>query len=389
MTGQASSREGTSVDREARFIQIMRGLIPGPPSPEEGPGDDCAALGPQGPRGRRVLTTDALVEGVHFVRAHPPRWLGYKTLAVNTSDVAAMGARPEGFVLAAALPPDTPDAWWEALARGLAEAARDAGCALVGGDVVGSPGPIMLTVTAWGATPTPALLRRDQARPGQDVWLAGTVGRSRRGLAGWLQRPHDAAAWPAPDAHRGLEGDACLEAHLRPTPPLGAGPAALAAGATAGMDISDGLVRDATRLGQASGVVVVVDARALPPDAALGGDGGGPAPVHADAGGRGGGSAREQALERLRGGEDYALVVTAPRQAAEALRRAGLHRVGWVRAAQDEAPGFEARWGAEVLSRRALDRGIFDHFPRGDGAHAGPGHAAGEASKLAGAQGPS
>jgi len=322
-----------------------------------------------------VLTTDALVEDVHFLRAHPPRWLGYKALAVNTSDVAAMGARPEGFVLAAALPPDTPDDWWEALARGLAEAARDAGCALVGGDVVGSPGPIMLSLTAWGSTSGPTLLKRDRALPGQEVWIAGTLGRSRRGLARWLARPGSGPRWPAPDAHRALEGDPCLEAHLRPTPPLHAGPAALAAGATAGMDVSDGLARDATRLGRASHVVVVVDARALPLDDALGDAGGAPrgsvAPM----------SDRERALERLRGGEDYALLVTAPASAARALADAGLQRVGWVRAPQGEAPGFEARWGDEILPAGEILGGTFDHFR--------PRERAEDTSKLAGPQGPS
>lgn len=263
-------------------------------SPPEGPGDD-AALIPAGPR--RVLTIDALVEGTHFLRAHPPALLGLKALSVNLSDVAAMGAEPEAFALAVALPPDLPAAWWRAFAEGLGAYATAAGVYLAGGDTVRASGPLTLTITAWGRAPDDRLLLRSGGRPGDVLMVQGPIGRAGRGLEIWLS---DRSS-PLPT------DEPCLRHHLAPEPPLWAGPWALAHGATAGMDLSDGLATDLPRLAAASGVVLAVDLDRLPPDPAL---------------------ASVTARQRAAWGEDYSLVVLVPEPHAPAFEARGFSAIG-------------------------------------------------------------
>ena len=303
---------------EAALIAAVVSACPSRPSPV-GPGDDCALI-PTGPR--RVLTTDALVEGTHFLRAHPPRALGHKTLAVNLSDVAAMGASPEAFVLAAALPPELPDAWWQAFAEGLGAYAAGAGVYLAGGDTVRASGPLTLTVTAWGTVPDSGpgkdrLLLRSGGQPGDLLMVQGPIGRAGRGLERWLGAPRS-DAWPDPGpATPTASEDPCLRHHLAPEPPLWAGPWALDHGATAGMDLSDGLATDLPRLAAASGVVLVVDLDQLPDDPAL---------------------ADVDPRQRAAWGEDYGLVVLVPAPLAPTFEARGFAAIGRALAGQTLQP---------------------------------------------------
>lgn len=261
----------------------------------EGPGDDCAVLPPNA--GRRVITTDALIEGTHFLRAHPPEALGYKALAVNLSDVAAMGASPEAFLLSIALPDDLASGWWEAFCEGLGTCAREHRVVVAGGDTVRSQGPIALTITAWGAAEH--LLERAAGRPGDVLMVVGRIGRSGVGLERWLADPRDPPSV-------GEAEDPCLWHHLRPRPPIWAGPFAAEIGVRCGLDLSDGLATDLPRLALASGLVLEVDLAALPDDPAL------------DVG----------PLARARTGEDYGLCVLAAPDLVEALAARGFVAIG-------------------------------------------------------------
>ena len=319
---------------EAGLIAVVCEACGAPGTPI-GPGDD-AALVVAPPRGRQVVTTDALVEGVHFLRAHPPEALGWKALAVNLSDVAAMGARPSAFVLSAAVPEGLPAAWWAAFARGLGACAREAGAALVGGDTVRSPGPLVLSITAWGWTEGDGILRRDGGRAGDALMVRGNIGRSTQGLLNWSQLAGD--DWGVDGAVR----DDALAAHLRPAPPLDAGPWALANGATAGMDLSDGLATDLPRLAVACGLVLEVELAALPAD-----------PV----------CAAMTPDERAAGGEDYGLAVLVPAERVAAFVARGFASLGAARQpVGDERPGvLWRRHGA----RTELAASAFAHFSGG------------------------
>lgn len=311
---------------ERWLIDAVCAAVPVPALPE-GPGDDAALV--RVPPAGAVVTTDALVEGVHFLRAHPAEALGWKALAVNLSDVAAMGARPTAFLLTACVPDDLPAAWWRAFSAGLGACARAAGAVLVGGDTVRSPGGLVLSVTAWGEAPADGrLLTRRGGRPG-DVLLA---------LGGLPPRPPQGRTWAA----GGLPDDPALRAHLRPEPDLTAGPRALALGARAGMDLSDGLATDLPRLARASGVRLEVELGGLPDD-----------PVCAEL----------SAEERAAGGEDYGLVVLAPPEREAALVAAGFTAIGHARESGAQPEGEPVLWrraGRVVTLPRA-----FSHFAGG------------------------
>ncbi|HZI98523.1 MAG TPA: thiamine-phosphate kinase [Actinomycetales bacterium] len=204
-----------------------------------GPGDDAAVLA--APDGRVVVTTDVLVEGRDFRR----EWssaadVGAKAAAQNLADVAAMGAVPTGLVVSLVAPPDTDVEWALGVTRGLAEACEGTGVGVVGGDL-SSGSELVVAVTAFGDLQGREPVRRDGAGPGDVVAVAGVLGWSS---AGWeLLRTQRTEV--APDL---------VAAHRRPDPPLAAGPAAASAGATAMIDVSDGLLRDLGRIAVASGV---------------------------------------------------------------------------------------------------------------------------------------
>ncbi|GAA3647907.1 thiamine-phosphate kinase [Microbacterium marinilacus] len=235
---------------------------------EVGPGDDAAVVGT--PSGSVVATTDTLVHGPDFRLAWSSGYdLGWKAAAVNLADVAAMGARPTALLVALAMPNDTRVSFVERLADGLREAcdALAPGCAVVGGDLTVSP-TLTLAVTALGDLEGRRAVLRSGARPGDVVAIAGELGVAARGLAVLFDRFRDGAGAPVPPQARRLAAGEpeALAAQLRPSPPIGLGAVAAIAGATAMMDVSDGLGLDARRMADASGVAIDLDARALGDD---------------------------------------------------------------------------------------------------------------------------
>ena len=221
---------------------------------EVGPGDDAAVLAPAAGR-RLVATTDALVEGRHFAAglSEPEDW-GWKAAAVNASDVAAMGGEPRWLLVALTVPPGTAVGLLDRVYAGLRQACREFGMALVGGDV--SAGPVLtLAVTALGEAER--VVTRDGARPGDRLAVTGPLGAAAAGLA-LLQRGDP----PARELLARYPGLAA--AHRRPHPDLAAGPRLARAGATAMLDVSDGLAQDALHLAEASGVGLEIDGAAVP-----------------------------------------------------------------------------------------------------------------------------
>ena len=217
-----------------------------------GNGDDCALLAPA-PGTVLAVSSDMLVAGRHFLPDTDPEALGHKALAVNLSDLAAMGARPLAFTLALALP--APDAaWLHALARGLLALADVHGCALVGGDT--TAGPLTLCLTVFGEVPGGQASRRDAARVGDDVWVSGTLGDACVGLDIALgRRAPGILADPALTAH-------ALQRLHRPTPRVALG-LALRGLIHAAADVSDGLLADLGHILAASGVAARLDVEAL------------------------------------------------------------------------------------------------------------------------------
>jgi thiamine-monophosphate kinase len=247
-----------------------------------GIGDDCALLAPT-PGMQLAVSSDMLVEGRHFFAGADPFGLGHKCLAVNLSDLAAMGAAPLGFTLALALPAAEPD-WLDGFSRGLFALADAHACELVGGDT--TKGPLNVCITIFGEVAPGTALRRDAAIAGDDIWISGTLGDARLALAGYLNEialaPADLAL-AAPRMHapapRVTLGRRLAERRL----------------AHAALDISDGLVGDLGHILAASKVGAVLDVDALPTGPAL---------------------ARQPLALRRRftaaGGDDYELCFTAP-----------------------------------------------------------------------------
>ncbi len=226
-----------------------------------GPGDDCAVLA--APDGRYVISTDTQVQDQDFRLSWPSGVVttgydtGVKCAAQNLADVAAMGAVPSALVVSLTLPPQTPVSWPQDFARGLAAGCEAMGaqdCAVVGGDL-GAGRELSVTATVTGDLEGREPVRRAGAGAGGVVALAGSTGRAAAGVA--LLEDHRYR--PGEDELL----DALAQAQLRPCAPVPAGPAAARAGATAMIDLSDGLLRDAGRIAAASDVVVDLDAAAV------------------------------------------------------------------------------------------------------------------------------
>ena len=232
-----------------RILEAV-GPLPGVPV---GPGDDAAVLACAD--GRMVVTTDMLVEGRHFRRDWSEAAdVGHKAAAENLADVAAMGAKPTGLVVALALPPETEVAWVDGFLAGLLEEAGRAGAVLAGGDLVRDDA-ITIGVTAFGDLGGRPPVLRSGARAGDVVAVCGTLGSAAGGLA---------------VLSRGFRSPrALVDAHRRPRPDYPAGVRASDAGAHALMDVSDGLLLDADRMARASGVAIDIDSEALPRDEAV------------------------------------------------------------------------------------------------------------------------
>lgn len=253
----------------ARILAVLGGSS----QAQVGPGDDAAVLA--APDGRVVLSTDTLVHGPDFRLAWSSGYdLGAKSAAVNLADIAAMGARPTALLVALTLPDATSVGFVEDLARGLRDACLSLapGCAVEGGDLAASD-TLTIAVTAVGSLDGAQPVLRSGARVGDIVAVAGELGSAARGLALLFDRFRDSEGHPVPvDADSLTPAElADLAAQLRPSPPISLGPVAAAAGATAMMDVSDGLLLDASRLADASHVSVDLSPE-LDDDALRGGE---------------------------------------------------------------------------------------------------------------------
>jgi thiamine-monophosphate kinase len=225
--------------------------------------DDCALLTPE-PGTELVLKTDPVAEGVHFLADDAPGDVAWKALAVNVSDLAAKGATPIGYLMALSFPAPPSTAWLTAFAEGLGGAQQQFGCHLMGGDTDRRPGPITITITAVGSVPQGRMIRRDTARPGDALFVSGTLGDAALGLL--LRRNSRlAATWGLSAA----DGEHLRRRYLRPEPRLGLGQA-LREHASAAMDVSDGLAKDLGRMCRASGCGARVQLADLPLSAAAG-----------------------------------------------------------------------------------------------------------------------
>lgn len=295
-----------------------------------GIGDDCALLAPR-PGMQLAVSSDMLVEGRHFLSTVAPDRLGHKALAVNLSDLAACGAEPLGFTLALALP-RADEAFLEGFARGLFGLADAHAIDLVGGDT--TQGPLNVCITVFGEVPTGRALLRSGARPGDDLYVSGTVGDARLAL----------------EAFRGtvaLEGhvfDAVRVAMEKPQPRVALG-IALRGIATSAIDVSDGLLGDLGHILQRSEVGATVQADAVPRSAAL--------------------AERPLAWQRectLAGGDDYELLFTAAPADSVRVREAAARAatpVTCIGRIGDE-PGL---WLLDAEGRPITQRfGSFDHF---------------------------
>jgi len=301
--------------------------------------DDAAILQARGDE--IVVTTDAIVEGVHYLAGDPPDTVARKALRVNLSDLAAKGATPAGFVLTLALRA-ADDSWLAPFTRGLGEDATLFNCPLLGGDTVSTPGPTLISITAFGRVPAGTMVHRGGARPGDRVVVSGTVGDAALGLD--ILRGGPAAMGLAEDA----AGRAMLVGRYRVPQPRNALALAVRDHAHAAMDVSDGLAGDLAKLCAASGVSAVIDAQSIPLSA--------PAASLLARGTFG--------IEALvSGGDDYEILCAIPENRFEAFaREAGqagvtVASIGTV-IAGSSPPQFLDAQGAQI----ALKRLSYSHF---------------------------
>jgi thiamine-monophosphate kinase len=284
---------------EGLLAQILP-LFAGGPDVTVGPGDDAAVVA--APGSSVVATADAMVRG----RDWRDEWssaedVGAKAVAQNLADIAAMGARPTGLLATLVADPATPVAWALGFARGMGEAARASATPVLGGDLSSAPeGTLVVCVTALGSLDGRAPMLRSGARPGQVVAVAGTLGLA-------------AAGWRLLVAGKEHEHPEAVARQRRPVSPIALGPAAAEAGASAMLDLSDGLLRDAGRIAAASGVCLDLDAAALEADVerlvpAL--------------------SAAEARECVLAGGEEHSLLATFPGALPPGWRPIGVVRAG-------------------------------------------------------------
>jgi thiamine-monophosphate kinase len=334
--GEDGGKPLSEHDLIARYFAPLAAGFPG----ADGLKDDAAVIAPP-PGADLVVTTDALIAGVHFFPDDAPADIAWKALAVNVSDLAAKGATPLAYSLALAMPGPPSPAFLGGFASGLGAAQQRFAIALSGGDTCAAP-VLMIAITAFGIVPQGRIVRRGGAQPGDLLYVTGAIGDAALGLK--LRRGDaDAAGWPLSAAER----DALIARYLRPEPRTLLA-AALLAHASAAMDVSDGLAIDCQRLCAASGVAACIEAGAVPLSAAA-------ASL----------AARPEALRlMLTGGDDYEILAAIPPGRAAAFeadsRAAGVaaSRIG--RVATAGGPGLTIL-GADGTP---LDMGSpgFDHF---------------------------
>ena len=331
--GAALSEDGLI----ARYFRPLAESFPG----AFGLKDDAAVIEPA-PGEDLVVTTDALIAGVHFLPDDDPADIAYKALAVNVSDLAAKAAKPIAYSLALVLPRNVTESWIATFADGLRQAQAAFGIALSGGDTTTSPtGPLMISVAAFGGVPRGRTPRRAGAKPGDSLYVSGTIGDAALGLR--LRRNDiEVRAWPIDSASR----QGLIARFLRPEPRLALRDALLAH-ASAAMDISDGLAIDCARLCSASGVSVRIEAANVPLSPAA-------AQILA---------AEPALLETiLTGGDDYEILAAIPpdheKPFAEAARVA-VTRIGMI--GSEAAPLSIIGADGQPL---ALSRLGYDHLAR-------------------------
>jgi thiamine-monophosphate kinase len=235
-----------------------------PPWVDVGPGDDAAVIRPV--RGAfEVLTADALVDGIHFdLRFVPPDAVGHRALAVNLSDLAAMGAEPRAALLSLLLPDDLDVGTLDGIVDGMLALASRYRIALVGGNITRTTGPLAIDVTATGSVRPRRVLTRAGARPGDDVYVTGRIGSAAAGLA--VLKAGDVAS----GFSRTASTDACVERYLRPDPRVRMG---MLLGrnraASSCIDLSDGLADAVRQVAEASGVGLTIDTASVPIDGEL------------------------------------------------------------------------------------------------------------------------
>jgi thiamine-monophosphate kinase len=260
-------------------------------APLAGPGslkltDDAAVVDLQ-PGRSLVATTDTVIAGVHFLADDPPDLIARKALRVNLSDLASMGAEPLGYLLVTALPAGIDEDWVAQFSRGLAQDQAEFSISLLGGDTAFTPGPLSLTITALGQVERGKALLRSGAKPGDRIYVSGTIGDSAFGLK--LAKGEPLTLSP-------LEKSLLLDRYRLPQPRLGLGRRLIGV-ASAAMDVSDGLAADLGHICQASRVGALVEAAKLPVSTAL----------------RSALEVGEASLvEVATGGDDYELLFTAP-----------------------------------------------------------------------------
>lgn len=341
---------------EAGVLARILPLMPTSAQAVLGPGDDAAILrlGPD-----TVLTTDTMFDGPDFRMGWSlPEELGVKAVGSNLTDVAAMGARPVALLIALGVPADTPVAFLERLARGIADAcAVVPGLGVVGGDLSVTD-RVTIAVTALGSLDGAPAVLRSGARPGDRLAVSGVLGWAAGGLALLFNRAMslDAADEPHPDpalaARLREKFPELLQAQLAPRPPVHEGVLAARSGATAMLDVSDGLSRDLHRICRGSGVSAVLDAEVLQPE-------------FDQLAGMGGFTDEQARRLLLGGGEDHALLACFP---AEAPLPAGFRQIGRVQALPE---GVDAAADAALvlLGDEPVPDAGWDPFTDWDGRH--------------------
>ncbi|TYL80139.1 thiamine-phosphate kinase [Bradyrhizobium cytisi] len=301
--------------------------------------DDAAILSSSGDD--IVVTTDAVVEGVHYLATDPPDTIARKALRVNLSDLAAKGAAPAGFVLTLALR-GKEDAWLRPFADALGEDAESFACPLLGGDTVSTPGPQMISITAFGRVPRGRMVGRTGARPGDVILVTGTIGDAALGLDVLTGGAVATALAPDPAAR-----DALISRYRIPQP-RNVLAQSVRDHATAAMDVSDGLAGDLTKLCAASGVSATVNVASVPLSAAAAGL-----------------VARSAICVEtlLAGGDDYEVLCTVSSEQSDALMEAGravglaVTAIGTI-VAGHERPRFLDGQGQELTLKRLS----YSHF---------------------------
>lgn len=325
-------------DRPSEFDLIAELFAPLATAPGAAGLRDDVALVPPRAGCELAVTTDTLVEGVHFLPDDPPETIAKKALRVNLSDLAAKGADPAGYFLALSLPQRVQYDWLRAFARGLDADGAAFSVPLLGGDTTSTPGPLCITVTAMGYADPARMPRRSGARPGDYVYVSGTIGDAGAGLA--LLTPEERGGAASAGLAVAME-DArsyLISRYRVPTPRLALG-RSLWGVATASLDVSDGLIADLGHIAEVSGVRIVLQAQAIPLSDAL---------VALW------GKTEAAILRAATAGDDYEIAFTAPVLSDAVARQMGVCCIGQAEAMQGGLGGVVLLGsGGEITVSRA------------------------------------